>query len=590
MLRAMQPQTENIVAPPLLIPPAKTDRSELDAGLARLKAGAAEFAKTTIPERLALLRVMLDSYVAIGEDSVVAGLKMKGIDPASQLAAEEWLAGPSVVVRNIRMLMETLERIDEGRPSIDPSRLRTQENGRIAVDVFPASGLDKILFTGFRAEVRMKEGVTLKETLDRTAAYYKLPIEERKAKVALVLGAGNVASIPPTDVLYKMFVEGKVCILKMNPVNAHVGPFIERAWKELIDKGYLMVVYGGADVGGYLVDHDTVDEIHITGSDKTHDMMVWGPAGPEREARKAKKEPLLKKEITSELGNVSPVIVVPSPHWTDDDFTFQGDSIAAAVCNNASFNCNSAKLLVQAKGWSGRERLRASLKASLERTPARKAYYPGAAERWNLLVDSHPTAERVGASKEGELQWAIIPDLDSSNSDEKCFQMEPWCSVISETTVGTADPVVFLEAAVKFVNDSVWGTLSATLVVHPKDLKDPRTAAAVEKAINDLRYGTVCINHWPALGFAFGSTPWGSHPSTTLEDIQSGKGWVHNTYLLNDDDIEKCVIFGPLRAKPKPVWFAGHATAADIAKRMVSMEAAPSVWKLPGLIFKALKG
>jgi len=590
MLRIMQPQTEPPVAAPPLHIPTKTDRPELDAGLERLKVGAVAFAKTTIPERLAMLRVMLDGYMAIAEDSVKAGLEVKGIDPSTQLASEEWLGGPVVVVRNLRMLMETLERIDGGQPSIDPSRLRTQANGRVAVDVFPASGLDKILFAGFRAEVRMKEGVSLKETLDRTAAYYKLAVADRKAKVALVLGAGNVASIPPTDVLYKMFVEGKVCILKMNPVNAHVGPFIERAWKELIDKGYLMVVYGGADVGSYLVEHDIVEEIHITGSDKTHDMMVWGPPGAEREARKAKKEPLLKKEITSELGNVSPVIIVPSQHWTDEDFAFQGDSIAAAVCNNASFNCNSAKLLVQAGNWSGREKLSAALKTSLERVPLRKAYYPGAADRWNQLVDSHPTAERLGEAKTGELQWAIIPGLDSSNSDEKCFSMEPWCSVISETTIGTADPVAFLEEAVKFCNDRVWGTLSATLVVHPKDLKNATIGAAVDKAINELRYGTVSINHWPALGFAFGSTPWGGHPSTTLEDIQSGKGWVHNTFLLNDNDIEKCVIYGPLRAKPKPVWFAGHRTAAEIGKRMVAMEAAPSVWKLPGLIMKALKG
>ena len=75
------------------------------------------------------------------------------------------------------------------------------------------------------------------------------------------------------------------------------------------DAGYLAVCYGGADVGAYLVEHPLIDEIHITGSDKTHDMMVWGPPGPEREERKRKKEPKLKKEITSELGNVSPVIV-----------------------------------------------------------------------------------------------------------------------------------------------------------------------------------------------------------------------------------------------------------------------------------------
>ena len=85
--------------------------------------------------------------------------------------------------------------------------------------------------------------------------------------------------------------------------------------------------------------------------------------------------------------------------------------------------------------------------------------------------------------------------------------------------------------------------------------------------LQKLRYGTVCINHWPALGFAFGTTPWGGHPSATLEDIQSGRGWVHNTFML--EDIEKCVIRGPLVVKPKPTWFAGHKTAAEIGRKLV---------------------
>ena len=168
--------------------------------------------------------------------------------------------------------------------------------------------------------------------------------------------------------------------------------------------------------------------------------------------------------------------------------------------------------------------------------------------------------------------------------------MEPWCSVISETAIGSSDPVAFLDEAVKFCNDQVWGTLSATIIIHPTTAKDPKVAAALERAIIALRYGTVAINHWPALGFAFGVTPWGGHPSATLEDIQSGKGWVHNTYLLNDADIEKVVIRGPLVVKPKPPWFAGHKTAHLIGPKLVKMEAAPSWWKLPGIVVKALGG
>lgn len=566
--------------------PDATPRPELDKMLATLRQKADGWARSSLPERIALAKKMLQGYLDVAEASVVAGCHAKGIDPSSALASEEWFAGPTIVIRNLRLLIETMERLEAGRPPFDPALVRTRPDGRVTVDVFPASGLDKMLFAGFTAEVWMQPGVKAQEVTERAAAHYRVPAEKRQGKVALVLGAGNVASIPPTDAIYKMFVEGKVCIVKMNPVNAHVGPFMEQAFKSAVDQGLLFVCYGGGDVGKYLVEHAGVDEIHITGSDKTHDLMVWGPPGPEREARKAKKEPLLKKEITSELGNISPVIVVPGP-YSDAELAFQGQSITAAIANNASFNCNSAKLLVMPEGWDGRKKLKQALEYALGEVPLRKAYYPGAEQRWTELVNAHPTVKRIGEPQPGTLPWAIIEDVPS-NATHKVFEMEPWCSVISETTVGSSDPIAFLESAVAFCNDKVWGTLSATIIVHPTTMKEPKFAQALDRAIQTLRYGTVCINHWPALGFAFGTTPWGGHPSTTLDDIQSGKGWVHNSFML--EDIEKCVIRGPLVVKPKPTWFAGHKTASAIGRRLVKLEAQPSWMKLPGLIWNALRG
>jgi aldehyde dehydrogenase (NAD(P)+) len=578
-----------MVAQPQKGPIPPSDRATLDEALATLRKNADRFARTSIGERLDLLRQMLDGYLEVAEPAVNAVLRMKGVDPSSPAAAEEWFAGPTIVVRNLRILIQSLGLIRRGLPTIDPGQVRSSSDGRTVVDVFPASPLDKVLFSGFTAEVWMKPGVLRSDALSRLGAHYKVPVSARKGGVALVLGAGNVSSIPPTDVMYKMFVEGKVCLLKMNPVNEVAGPFIERAFRCLIDRGFLHVAYGGADVGKYLVEHDEVDEVHITGSDKTHDLMVWGPPGPEREARKANKQPLLGKTITSELGNVSPVIVVPGP-YSDDELAFQGENICAAIANNASFNCNSAKLMVQARGWPGRDKLLASLGRALSSTPVRQAYYPGAEDRWKLLVESHPKAQRFGEARPGTLPWALIPDVDSNDTSDKVFSMEPWCGVISETTLGTADPAAFLDEAVRFCNESVWGTLSATIIIHPKSLKDPKVKDALERAIRNLRYGTVAINHWPALGYAFITPPWGGHPSSTLEDIQSGKGWVHNAFLLNDDDIEKVVVRGPLTVKPKPPWFASHKTAHEMAPRLLAMEGAPSWLKLPPIILRALKG
>ena len=62
------------------------------------------------------------------------------------------------------------------------------------------------------------------EAVKRQASFYRRVDPE--GGVSLILGAGNVSSIPPMDVFSKLFVEGLVCLLKMNPVNAYMGPFL----------------------------------------------------------------------------------------------------------------------------------------------------------------------------------------------------------------------------------------------------------------------------------------------------------------------------------------------------------------------------
>jgi aldehyde dehydrogenase (NAD(P)+) len=562
---------------------------DLDAALRRLHEGAPGFARSSPSERLGLLRHLLEGYASIAPESVAAGCRMKGIPLDSPAAFEEWAAGPVVVVRNLRLLIETLRNLERGRPAIDPDRVRTRPDGRVVARVFPASALDRVLFGGITGEVWMRPGVAAGDVIARASSHYRVPVGARRGTVALVLGAGNVASIPPGDVLHKMFVEGKVCVLKMNPVNEYLGPFLERAFARATAQGLLSVAYGGPDVGAHLVEHPLVDEIHMTGSDATHDAIVWGPPGPEREARKARRQPRLAKVVTAELGNISPVIVVPGL-YTAEEFGFQGDSIAAAITNNASFNCTAARLLVQARCWEGRRKLTESLAASLARTPARKAYYPGAEDRWKALSRRYVQAERYGDPRPGALPWTLIRDLDPADREDALFRREAWCPIIAETALGGDDPAAFLGEAVRFCNDQVWGTLSATLVVHPTSMRDPSVAQAVDKAIRDLRYGTVAVNQWPALGFAFGTTPWGGHPSSTPEDIQSGAGWVHNTIMLHEPDIEKCVIRGPLIVRPRPPWLPGHRTAHRLGRRLMEMEVSPSIRRLPGMILDALRG
>jgi len=565
--------------------PQPTTAQTMEPLVHRIKEGSRAWVKVSPAERIALLEELRRSYAAIAEPSVRAACEAKGLHPDSATAGEEWLAGPLVVLRNLRLLVESLKDIQlHGVPHIPASWLRTLDNGQLSARLYPANLLDAMLLPRHQGEVRFQPGVTASNLRQHQASFYRRPHEGR---VCAVLGAGNVNSIPPADCLYKLFVEGTACVLKMNPVNAYLGPFLEQAFAPLVRRNVFAVVYGGAEQGAALVGHPDVDEVHITGSDKTHDALVWGPPGPESEARRARNEPLLRKALTSELGNISPVIIVPGP-YSDGEVDFQALSIAGMVANNASFNCNSAKLLVQPRAWRQRGQLVDAVQASLGRAPVRRAWYPGAEQRWKQFTEGRKGLRVVGTPAQGELAYALVPDVDASQVQDRVFRQEPWCTVLSETGLdGGDDPVAFLEKAVPFVNEQVWGTLCATLIVHPKSLKDPAVNAAVEKAIRELRYGAVAVNTWPAAVFALGSLPWGGHPSVTPRDIQSGLGWVHNTYML--EDIEKVVLRAPLTSFPPAPWVPGHRGVGTLARKLADFEMGPSWLKIPAIALAAMR-
>jgi aldehyde dehydrogenase (NAD(P)+) len=545
--------------------PAATDSQHLDQALSRLRESAARWARASLPERISLARSMLHGAYRTAARAVEASCAAKGIPLDSPQAGEEWMSGPYVTIRALRQLIRSL-RLLERNGNTPVGSLSETVDGRLAVRVFPGGPRDAMLFMGVRAEVHLQEGVDEAALHESRARFYKAP--DHAGKVCLVLGAGNINAIPPTDVAYKLFNEGKVCVLKMNPVNGYMGPILEEAFAAAIDQGLLAIVYGGAAEGAYLAYHRSVDEVHITGSDRTHDAIVWGPPGPERVERMARNKPLLAKEITSELGCISPVLVVPGP-WDPGTLRAQAESVAGAVTHNASFNCNAAKLLVLPGGWSRRDAFLSAVEHYMALVPPRLAWYPGAQERYRTLTEGRADVRRSGP-REGALPWTIVAGLDASSQDP-AFGTEPFCSLLSETSVGSEDPEEYLAKAVEFVNARVWGTLSAHIVVHPRTMADPALSRLVEQAIRRLRYGTVAVNVWAGYGFAFGTTPWGAYPGSTLTDIQSGRGFVHNTLML--ERIEKTVLRHPARTFPKPPYFPSHRTAHRLGRALVDLEA-----------------
>lgn len=572
------------------IPEAQTDRipptsqAECDEALAILRDHADEWAGLAIEERLSILQALIPSTHQAAESWVEAACRAKGIRRGTPSEGEEWLGGPSAVLRNLQLLITSLRDVrDTGAPQL-PGPVTRRDDGQIVAPVFPTDKWDKLLFAGFTAEVWMDPEVSRAELKDTMAVFYR---EENPAgKVGLVLGAGNVSSIGPMDALYKLFAEGEVVLLKMNPVNEYLGPIIDRAFRELVRRGFLRVVYGGAAEGDYLCRHEMVDSIHITGSDKTHDAIVWG-LGEDGHERKQRGEPRNTKPISSELGNVSPFIMVPGP-WSQKELDFHGVNVASSLTNNAGFNCNATRVVITHEGWALRADLLASVRGAFREAEDRKPYYPGAEERQSAFVEAHPEAKIIGKTGEGRVPWTLIEGVDPSNPADICFTTEAWCGVTSEVALSANDTVEYIRKAVEFANDTCWGTLSASIVVHPKSLEDPAIAAAVEQAIADLRFGTVVVNHWAAIGYGMVSTTWGAYPGHTLEDVRSGRGVVHNTYLF--DRPQKTVIRGPFTVFPKPAWFMNNKTCHEVGRKMTEMNAQPSVMNLASLVFSAVRG
>jgi acyl-CoA reductase-like NAD-dependent aldehyde dehydrogenase len=562
-----------------------TATSQLDAILGKLRDKARPFARLGPAERAALVEACIPRLVECADAWVAAAVAAKGLRPEHPEVSEEILGGPMTTVRNLRWLAWSLREIARtGKPTLGQKRFGQARDGVTTVEVFPGDALDGALFSGFRAEVRMQPELTPSQVVERQAAFYGKKAPE--GGVSLVLGAGNVASIPPMDALYKMFVEGHVCLVKLNPVNEYLQPFYERALAPLVEAGYLAFVRGGGDVGSYLVSHALVDDVHITGSDRTHDLIVWGPPGAERERRIAAGTPLLQKTITSELGCVTPVVIAPAV-FTESELGFLAEHVATMVINNASCNCNAGKMLVTSKGWAQRDAFFAKLRTILGEVPSRKAYYPGAFDRYEHLVGGRPGVETFGERSAERLPWTVVPGLDPASND-RLFTTEPFCPIVSEAVLPETDPLRFIEAATLFCNDKLWGTLSAVMVIHPSIQRDPQGAAAVERAAAELRYGAVAINCWTGVVYGLVTPPWGAHPSSTLANIQGGLGWVHNTFML--DGIEKVVLRTPLTITPKPPYFATHKNAHEVARRVLGLEAAPSWWKVPGIALKAFFG
>ncbi len=557
--------------PPAGVPATPLD--VIDQKLERLSSRKEAWLRVSVQERVRLLRRIEARLDDVALPWGMACARAGGFLPSENGAGEGLIASAVITARGLRQTREALER--GARPKVST---KVRRNGQVVAKVLPSGLTDALLFARITAEVWLEPGA------DPTQGRIYRENHPDPARVCLVLGAGNIPSIAPTDVLYKLFVEDQVVVLKMNPVNEFGGPFLERLFQPLIDEGYLAVVYGGVEQGKYLTTHALVDALHITGSTNTYDAIVWGDTPEEQAANKAANKKRVDKPFTSELGNVTPILVVPGD-WSASDMDTHARHVAAAVTHNASFDCVAGKVLVLADGWDRRDAFVSLVKEKLRALPSRKAYYPGAEARWQGFMSAYPTGEVLSAAADGVVPWTYFPDVEA-NKEQHALRHEAFCGVLAEVNLPATTSEEFLAKAVPFANDDVWGTLACLLLTD--GATERRHAEALDKAIEELRYGCIGVNVWPGAIFGFMNPTWGAFPGHSDEDIRSGRGVVHNTALL--DHPQKSVVRSPVRLPVTPPWFSDHKNLLDVGKGLLRLEASYSPLRLATILPALMKG
>ena len=560
--------------------------TRLEQDLSVLSSHKDEWATVTIPERITLLEGVIRRTDFAAGRWVEASSAAKGFSADSDRAAEEWLAGPYGVLVGAGALRMSLERLNRGLTTFKRSWVGAGPDGQAVVRVFPVEWWEPLLLSGYRLDVWMQPGVTPANLAEHTAALYRSPL--RPGRVCAILGAGNIASIPPLDVIYKLFAEGQVVALKLSPVNDYLGPIYSEIFAEFIQRGFLRVLYGGSDVGSVLVTSADVDTVHITGSAASHNEVVFG-SGAEGSDRQRLNRPILVKPITSELGGVSPFIVVPGP-WSEADLRYQAEHFVTQKLMNGGFNCIAAQVLVMADSWKDADRFVQHVHDVIVGQSARQSYYPGSEKR-RLEIADHPSAVAVG-------RWGIshVSNLDPEKVD-RAFGEEFFADAFASTRLAHTDPGVFLDAAVDFANDRLDGTLGAVVVAHPRTMAE--LGARFERSVARLRYGSVGVNVWTAFNFLQPRSSWGAYPGHTLGAVGSGIGNVHNALLF--DSPQKTIARGPFRPlgrsllagefhlSPKPPWFVTSRTGRRTSELFTRFLTDHSVRRLPAIFASALR-
>jgi len=216
----------------------------------------------------------------------------------------------------------------------------------------------------------------------------------------------------------------------------------------------------------------------------------------------------------------------------------------------------------------------------------RNAYYLTAEKTWKRFTEACPNPTELRKDDApGALPRTVLEGVSVDN-DEYALKNESWCGIVSFVDLDASTPETFLHAAVPFVNDKCWGTLSTNILIDPN--AEMQLGAEFDRAIAELRYGGIAINCWTGFNYGLVHATWGALPGHRLDDVQSRQGVVHNGLLL--DHPEKGEVRAPFTMNPTPAWFTDHRNDRALVQALTAFEEEPGLRRLASVLFAALKG
>ncbi|MGE3170976.1 MAG: aldehyde dehydrogenase family protein [Planctomycetota bacterium] len=499
------------------MPRAAPVPATLDPLLAALARGVIADRARSFAARAQLLAACRRRLAASIDDWAAAAATGKGAADDPAVLAEELGHGPLPVARHLLLLEGTLRGLARGRlPRL--RALSTAAGPRVRA--VPRGLRDRLLLPGYRADVDCEPGQLL-----------QAPPPGGQG-VHVVLGAGNVSSMPVGDALDALCRRGAAVLLKLSPLHAALQPVLERVLAPLIERDLLRLCCGDADLGAPALRDPRVAAWHLTGAPATLQAILRDPAAA-------------AKPWTAELGNVTPVVVVPGI-WSDRDLRTAANQLAAWFGHNAAGNCATPRLVLTAAGWPQRAAFLQHLGRAVDSLPPRRPFDPRARGRFARFAGDAAIASVTDGER---LPFVLRTGVDLDREPHLAAE-ESFAPVLCEVAVPGQDAAAFADRCLGLLRERVSGALCAHVLAPEPVLA--RAAHAVARLVDALPHGTVAINTWAVVGYALLAPPWGT--GATAQGAALGRGFAHDTLCLRAP--RRTVVQAPFRPRPAPPWFA----------------------------------